>query len=161
MLANRRSQVLLDRLGRCLKLFVSTESPPCHEFATKNGENQQVKTATTRVYYIHGLNNVVYYALSRSLCVCIVCVKINNECSPVSKLILFYFWMGLDVVRSTGKLFCPTIIRSSTHFLLLGLIDTVRKLWRKITVTSLIIVIFRRFTFVHHENCHLYWSVKS
>ena len=34
-LANCRSQFLLDRLGRCLKLFVSTESITCHEFASQ------------------------------------------------------------------------------------------------------------------------------
>ena len=32
MLANCRSKFLLDRLGRCLKMFVSTESISCHEF---------------------------------------------------------------------------------------------------------------------------------
>ena len=35
--ANCRSQFLLDRLGRCLKLFVSTDSTSCHEFASKFG----------------------------------------------------------------------------------------------------------------------------
>ena len=43
---------------------------------SQNGEKQQVKTATTRV--LHGLKNV-FFELLRSLCVCIVCVKINNE----------------------------------------------------------------------------------
>ena len=37
MLANCRSQFLLDRLGRCLKLFVSTDSISCHEFASQFG----------------------------------------------------------------------------------------------------------------------------
>ena len=37
LLANGRSQFLLDRLGRCLKLFVSTESTSCHEFASQFG----------------------------------------------------------------------------------------------------------------------------
>ena len=36
-LVNCRSQFLLDRLGRCLKLFVSTESTSCHEFASQFG----------------------------------------------------------------------------------------------------------------------------
>ena len=36
-LTNCRSQFLLDRLGRCLKLFVSTESTSCHEFASQFG----------------------------------------------------------------------------------------------------------------------------
>ena len=35
VLANCRSQFLLDRLGRCLKLFVSTDSTSCHEFASQ------------------------------------------------------------------------------------------------------------------------------
>ena len=34
-LANCRLQFLLDRLGRCLKLFVSTDSTSCHEFASQ------------------------------------------------------------------------------------------------------------------------------
>ena len=37
MLANYRSQFLLDRLGRCLKLFVSTESISCHDVASQFG----------------------------------------------------------------------------------------------------------------------------
>ena len=37
MLANSRSQVLLDRLGRCIKLFVSTKNTSCHEFAYQFG----------------------------------------------------------------------------------------------------------------------------
>ena len=37
MLANGRSQFLLDRLGRCLKLFVSTGSPSYHEFSSQFG----------------------------------------------------------------------------------------------------------------------------
>ena len=37
MLANCMSQFLLDRLGRYLKLFVSTESISCHEFASQFG----------------------------------------------------------------------------------------------------------------------------
>ena len=35
MLANPRSQFLLDRLWRCIKLFVSSESSSCHEFASQ------------------------------------------------------------------------------------------------------------------------------
>ena len=36
-LANCRSQFLLDRLGRCLKLFISAESTSCHELASQFG----------------------------------------------------------------------------------------------------------------------------
>ena len=36
-LANCRSQFLLDRLGRCLKLFVLSESTPCRKFASQFG----------------------------------------------------------------------------------------------------------------------------
>ena len=39
MIANGRSQFLLDCLGRGLKLFVSTESTYCHEFASHFGLN--------------------------------------------------------------------------------------------------------------------------
>ena len=35
VLANSRSQFLLDRLGSCLKLFVSTESIFCHGFTSQ------------------------------------------------------------------------------------------------------------------------------
>ena len=35
MLANGRSQFLLDRLGRCLKWFVSTDSTSCHDSASR------------------------------------------------------------------------------------------------------------------------------
>ena len=37
LFANCRSQFLLDRLGRCLKLFVSTVIPSSHEFASQFG----------------------------------------------------------------------------------------------------------------------------
>ena len=58
MLANRRSQFLLDRLGRCLKLFVSTESISCNEFASQFGlaiclyekNNQNYRIAHMNVY---------------------------------------------------------------------------------------------------------------
>ena len=36
-LANCMSQFLLDRLGRYLKLFVSTDSTSCHEFVSQFG----------------------------------------------------------------------------------------------------------------------------
>ena len=35
--ADGRSQFLLDRLGRCLKLIVSSGSTSCHEFASQFG----------------------------------------------------------------------------------------------------------------------------
>ena len=37
VLANYRTQFLLDRLGRYLKLFVSNDSTSCHEFASQYG----------------------------------------------------------------------------------------------------------------------------
>ena len=37
LFANGRSQFLLDRLERCLKLLVSIESTSCHEFASQFG----------------------------------------------------------------------------------------------------------------------------
>ena len=37
LFANCRSQFLLDRLGRCLKQIVSSESISCHEFASQFG----------------------------------------------------------------------------------------------------------------------------
>ena len=37
LFANCNSQILLDRLGRCLKLFVSTDSTSYHEFASQFG----------------------------------------------------------------------------------------------------------------------------
>ena len=51
------SQFLLHRLGRCLKLFVSTESTSCHEFASQFGldiflfaKNTQTIANTESVY---------------------------------------------------------------------------------------------------------------
>ena len=49
-LANCRSQFLLDRLGRCLKLFVSTESTSCHEFASQFGLANFVYVKNTQNY---------------------------------------------------------------------------------------------------------------
>ena len=37
LFANCRSQFLLDRLGRCLKLFISTDGTSSHEFARQFG----------------------------------------------------------------------------------------------------------------------------
>ena len=37
LFANCRSQFLLDRRGRCIKLIVSSESISCHEFASQFG----------------------------------------------------------------------------------------------------------------------------
>ena len=37
VLGNYRSQFLLDRIGRCLKSFLSTDSTFCHEFASQFG----------------------------------------------------------------------------------------------------------------------------
>ena len=37
LFANCRSQFLLDRLGRCLKLIVSSESISCYEIASQFG----------------------------------------------------------------------------------------------------------------------------
>ena len=37
LLASCRSQFLLDRLGKCLKLFVSTVGTSCHKFASQYG----------------------------------------------------------------------------------------------------------------------------
>ena len=37
VIANCRLQFLLNRLGRCFKLFLSTESISCHEFASQFG----------------------------------------------------------------------------------------------------------------------------
>ena len=37
VLSNCRSQFLIERFGKCLKLFVSTDSTSCHEFASQFG----------------------------------------------------------------------------------------------------------------------------
>ena len=50
VLANSRSQFLLDRIGRCLKLFVSTESISCHEFASQFGLAFFLLTKNTQNY---------------------------------------------------------------------------------------------------------------
>ena len=46
LFANGRSQFLLDRPGRCLKLFVSTEGPSSYEFASQFGLAKRRKTPT-------------------------------------------------------------------------------------------------------------------
>ena len=50
VLANCRSQFLLDRLGRCLKLFVSTESTSCHEIASQFGQDIFLYVKITQNY---------------------------------------------------------------------------------------------------------------
>ena len=49
-LATGRSQFLLDRLGRRLKLSVSTESTSCHEFASQFGLDISVYAKNTKNY---------------------------------------------------------------------------------------------------------------
>ena len=72
MLANCRSQFLLDRLGRCLKLFVSTETISCHEFASQFGQ----------AIFLYSKNNQNYLEYR------VAHVNVMNEaatghCSPV------------------------------------------------------------------------------
>ena len=50
MLANCRSQFLLDRLGRCLKLFVSTGSTSCHELVSQFGLDFFIYAKNTQNY---------------------------------------------------------------------------------------------------------------
>ena len=67
----------------------------------KNGDNESL--------YLHDLNNVIYYYLGlllRSLCVCTVCLNINNDelfCDAFPFENSFYFIsgcsIGLDMVR--------------------------------------------------------------
>ena len=49
-LANYRSQFLLDRLGRCLKLSESTASTSCHEFASQFGIDNFYRRKTPKNY---------------------------------------------------------------------------------------------------------------
>ena len=72
----------------------------------KNGDNESL--------YLHDLNNVIYYYLGlllRSLCVCTVCLNINNDelffdAFPFENSFYFIsgYSIGLDMVRrSTGN----------------------------------------------------------
>ena len=79
MFANCRSQFLLDRLGRCIKLVVSTDSTSCEQFehlyyytrkthennSYHSGErlNQNGEKATSQIgdnesLYLHDMKNV-------------------------------------------------------------------------------------------------------
>ena len=58
LFANGRSQFLLDRLGRCLKLFASSDSTSCHEFASQFGlylfytpKPRRKRAASASVYF--------------------------------------------------------------------------------------------------------------
>ena len=51
MLANCRAKLLLDRLGRCLKLFVSTESTSSHELASQFGLDIFYTRKTPKKYH--------------------------------------------------------------------------------------------------------------
>ena len=67
VLANSRSQFLLDHLGRCLKLFVSNESISCHEFASQFG---LANTQNYREYRV-ARANIIF--LNK---------PVNGHCSP-------------------------------------------------------------------------------
>ena len=51
VLANYRSRFLLDRLGICVQLFVSTDSTSCHEFASQIGLDIFVYVKNTQNYH--------------------------------------------------------------------------------------------------------------
>ena len=61
MLSNCRSQFLLDRLGRCLKLFVSTDSTFCHEFASQLGLDIFVYAKNTQNYREYRIAHTTVY----------------------------------------------------------------------------------------------------
>ena len=62
VLANDRSQFLLDRLGRCLKLFVSTDSTSYHEFASQFGlEFEFVYAKNTKNYREYRVAHATVY----------------------------------------------------------------------------------------------------
>ena len=50
MLANSGSLFLPDRLGRCLKLFISTEGTSCPEFASQFGLAMFINAKNTKNY---------------------------------------------------------------------------------------------------------------
>ena len=56
VLANCRSQFLLDRLGRCLKLFVST----CNEFASQFGLDICIRENPPQISRKPSRSRVVY-----------------------------------------------------------------------------------------------------
>ena len=60
-LANCRSQFLLDRLGRCIKLFVSTESTSCREFTCQFGLSIFLYAKSTQNYREYLVARVTVY----------------------------------------------------------------------------------------------------
>ena len=62
--AVRKLQVaifLLDRLGKCLKLIVSSESISCHEFASQFGLEFSIREKTPNISLIQSRPHVVYF----------------------------------------------------------------------------------------------------
>ena len=98
MFANGRSQFLLDRLGRCFQLFVSSDSTSSHEFACQfglafflcekhskprgnraasasvffNGQRPAIVTSGAGRY--GWLAQTIQIAIQRRRCVCVGCV---------------------------------------------------------------------------------------
>ena len=68
---NSRSQFLLDRLGRCLKLIVSSRGTSCHEFASRFG----LELFYTRKNPNQTHPHVVYF----KSCMDPLCGQINNS----------------------------------------------------------------------------------
>ena len=74
VLANSRSQFLLDRLGRCLKLFVLTESISCREFASQFGLAIFLYAKNTQNYREYRVARANVYSNEAATC----------HCSPVT-----------------------------------------------------------------------------
>ena len=59
-LANCRPQFLLDRLRRCLKLFVSTDNTSCHEFASQFVQTKFIRKKSQKLTRIPSCPHVGY-----------------------------------------------------------------------------------------------------
>ena len=80
MLANSWSQFLLDRLRRCLKLFISTESISCHEFASQFG----------LAIFLYAKNTQNY----REYCVAYATVYLNDRSTQTHRTATSWTAMG-------------------------------------------------------------------
>ena len=61
VLANGSSQFLLDRMGRCFKLFVSTDSTSCYEFASQVGLEMVLYAKKSQNYHEYRVEHATVY----------------------------------------------------------------------------------------------------
>ena len=103
-LANCRSTFLPDRLGRSLKLFVSTESTSCHDFASQFGLEmfiigEKTKQKSSVQLIVRSRLTTTDTAVAAVAAVAVVAVYIDCDKTATSQNIGFP--LGLQPVKST------------------------------------------------------------